>query len=73
VAAPGNIPFTLLNMGDSLEVMRGYYKERIQELEGKLTGLNLLEHAQQITALCHEVIRARKALQRLLARKTYMA
>ena len=58
-------PSFTLNMGDSLEVMRSYYIERIQELEGHLKGLNLLENAPQIVSLCHEVIGARKALHKL--------
>lgn len=65
IAAQGNASVNLLNMGDSLEVMRSYYIERIQELEGRLKGLNLLEDAPQIVSLCHEVIRARKAMLQL--------
>jgi hypothetical protein len=65
IAAQGNAPLTLLNMGDSLEVMRSYYVERIQELEGRLKGLNLLENAPQIVLLCHEIIRAKKGMRRL--------
>ena len=65
IAAQGNASLNLLNMGDSLEVMRCYYTERIQELEGRLQALNLLEDAPQIVSLCHEVIGARKALHKL--------
>lgn len=69
VAAQGNASITLLNMGDSFEVMNNYYLERIQELEGRLKGLNLLEDAPQIVSLCHEIIRTRKGLRKLNANR----
>jgi hypothetical protein len=73
IAAQGNAPLTLLNMGDSLEVMRSYYVERIQELEGRLKGLNLLEHAPQIASLCHQVIRAKRGMCKLNGNGKYIA
>lgn len=63
----------LLNMGSSWEILRGYYLENIQELNNRLQGLNLLENAREITALCHEIIRAKKALSRLNVRTGYLA
>ena len=73
IAAQGNASLTLLNMGDSLEVMRCYYVERIQELEGRLKGLNLLEHAPQIASLCHQIIRARQGMRKLNGNGKYIA
>ena len=63
----------LLNMGDSWDILRGYYLEKIQELNNRLQGLNLQENAQEITALCHEIIRAKRALNKLNVRAGYMA
>lgn len=59
--------------GDSLEVMRGYYLEKIEELSSRLRGLNLQENAREITALCHEIIRAKRGLYQLTVGAGYLA
>lgn len=48
--------------GQTTDMMRGYYLEKIQELNIRLTGLNLMENAREISAICHEIIRAKKGL-----------
>ncbi|AXY77076.1 hypothetical protein D3H65_25180 [Paraflavitalea soli] len=63
----------LLNLGDSLEIMRGYNLERIQELSIRLRGLNLMENAREISAVCHEIIRAKQALNKLIMKAGYQA
>ena len=73
MAVPAISSTTLLVMGDSLEVMSGFYLERIQELETCLKRLTLLENAREITALCHEIIRAKNALNALSIKTTYIA
>lgn len=63
----------LVNLGDSLEIMRGYNLERIEELSIRLRGLNLMEDAREISAVCHEIIRAKKALNKLTLKTGYLA
>ena len=63
----------LMNLGDSLEIMRGYNLERIQELSIRLRGLNLMENAREISAVCHEIIRAKQALNILNRKAGYLA
>lgn len=64
---------SILNMGDSLEILRGYNLERIQELNIRLRELNLMENAREITAVCHEIIRAKRALNKLTMKAGYLA
>ncbi|WP_276480612.1 hypothetical protein [Paraflavitalea pollutisoli] len=51
--------------GNNIDMMRGYYVEKIQELNTQLTRLNLMENAREISAICHEIIRAKKGLTKL--------
>jgi hypothetical protein len=64
---------TFLNICNSLETMRGYYLEKVQDLEFRLKDLNLMENAREITAICHEIIRAKKVLKKLNMRTGYLA
>lgn len=52
-------------INNSLEIMRGYYLEKIEELNNRLRELNLMENAREIATVCNEVIRAKKALYQL--------
>jgi hypothetical protein len=72
-AASDSKPLTLLNRRDSLEVMRSYYFERIQELEARLKGLTLLDNAREICAVCHEIIRTKRSMCRLNMKGRYLA
>jgi hypothetical protein len=62
-----------LTMGDSLEVMRSYYFEKIQELESRLKALTLLDNAREICTLCNEIIRAKRSMCRLNMKGGYFA
>lgn len=73
LAIEGGTSPILLNIEDSWEVMRGYYLEKVQELNSRLKGLNLMENAREITAVCHEIIRAKKVLSKLNIRTGYLA
>lgn len=68
-AAPATMPQT----GNSFDIMRGYYLEKIQESNARLNRLNLMENAREISAICHEIIRAKKELMKLSMRKGYIA
>jgi hypothetical protein len=56
---------TLLSIGQIPSLMKGYYLERIEELQANLKQLNLLDNTCQITRLCHEIIRVQKAVDNL--------
>ncbi len=73
LAIDRNTSPALINLGNSLEIMRGYNLERIQELSIRLRGLNLMENAREISAVCHEIIRAKKALNKLNLKAGYLA
>jgi hypothetical protein len=60
-------------MGDSIEVMEVYYKERIASFTTMMEHLNVLEDAPEIEFLCREIIEARAILLSLGARKKYPA
>lgn len=45
-----------------LEMLQGYYREKLQELQHRLRSLNLMENAREISAICVEIIRAKKVL-----------
>ena len=65
-------PF-LFNTADAWNVMSSYYLEKIQEHNERLQQLNLLEDAREIATICHEIIRAKKALWKLSIRTGYLA
>lgn len=65
-------PF-LFNPTDAWNVMSSYYLEKIQEHNERLQQLNLLEDAREIATICHEIIRAKKALCKLSIRAGYLA
>lgn len=65
-------PAVVVRMDSSCEVLRGYYLEKIQELSNRLQPLNIMENAREISALCHEIIRAKKALQQLNTQTGYL-
>lgn len=60
-------------LGDSIEVMEVYYKERIQSFNTMLEHMNVLEDAPEIEFLCREIIEGRAMLLKLAARKNYSA
>jgi len=60
-------------LGDSIEVMELYYKERIQSFNTMLEHLNVLEDAPEIEFLCREIIEGRAMLVKLATRKNYSA
>ncbi|MEO5684170.1 MAG: hypothetical protein ABIQ88_16130 [Chitinophagaceae bacterium] len=60
-------------MGDSIEVMEMYYRERIQSFNSMLEHLNVLDDAPEIEFLCREIIEGRTMLVNLAARKKYSA
>lgn len=60
-------------MGDSVEVMEVYYRERIQSFNSMLEHLNVLEDAPEIEFLCREIIEGRAMLVKLASKKRYSA
>jgi hypothetical protein len=60
-------------MGDSIEVMEVYYRERIQSFNSMLEHLNVLEDAPEIEFLCREIIECRTMLVKLAGKKKYSA
>ena len=60
-------------MGDSVEVMELYYRERIQSFHKMLEHLNVLEDAPEIEFLCREIVECRTMLVKLAAKKKYSA
>lgn len=60
-------------LGDSIEVMEMYYRERIQSFHMLLEHLNVLEDAPEIEFLCREIIECRSMLVKLAAKQTYSA
>ncbi len=58
-------------MGDSVEVMEVYYRERIQSFTKMLEHLNVLEDAPEIEFLCREIVECRTMLVKLAAKKKY--
>jgi hypothetical protein len=60
-------------LGDSIEVMELYYRERIQSFNTMLEHLNVLEDAPEIEFLCREIIEGRGMLVKLASRKKYPA
>jgi hypothetical protein len=60
-------------MGDSVEVMELYYRERIQSFTKMLEHLNVLEDAPEIEFLCREIVECRTMLVKLAAKKKYSA
>ena len=60
-------------LGDSIEVMELYYRERVQSFNTMLEHLNVLEDAPEIEFLCREIIEGRGMLVKLASRKKYPA
>lgn len=60
-------------LGDSVEVMELYYRERIQSFTTMLEHLNVLEDAPEIEFLCKEIIECRGTLVKLAAQKKFSA
>jgi hypothetical protein len=60
-------------MGDSIEVMEVYYRERIESFKTMLEHLNVLEDAPEIEFLCREIIEGRTMLVKLSSKKNYSA
>jgi hypothetical protein len=54
---------------DSLEVLVQYYREKLQTLEAVLESLNVLENSREISCLCREVTRTKKALREIFKKK----
>ncbi|MBO9564491.1 MAG: hypothetical protein J7621_17055 [Niastella sp.] len=66
-------PSVVIRMSNSWEVLQGYYLEKIQELNNRLRELNIMENAREISGVCHEIIRAKKTLQKLNTKTGYLA
>ena len=60
-------------MGDSIEVMEVYYRERIQSFNTMLEHLNVLDDAPEIEFLCREIIEGRAMLLKLASKRNYSA
>jgi len=60
-------------LGDSIEVMEVYYRERIQSFYCMMEHLNVLEDAPEIEFLCREIIECRSMLVKLAGQKKYSA
>jgi hypothetical protein len=60
-------------LGDSIEVMEVYYRERIKSFSTMLEHMNVLEEAPEIEFLCREIIECRGMLVRLAGQKKYSA
>lgn len=60
-------------MGDSVEVMELYYRERIHSFTKMMEHMNVLEDASDIEFLCREIIESRQMLVKLASRKKYSA
>ena len=56
-------------LGDSLEVIELYHREKAQVLEKSLQQLNLLENAKEIAFICREVMVIREKIATILKRK----
>lgn len=65
LAAASNKPANPPATAPAPDMIRGYYLEKIQELEARLIKLNLMENAREISAICIEIIRAKKVLIRI--------
>lgn len=55
------------------DMLRGYYLEKLQELNHRLHDLNLMENAREISTICLEIIRAKKILNSLNLKRDYEA
>ena len=55
------------------DMLRGFYLEKLQELNHRLQDLNLMENAREISTTCLEIIRAKKILNSLNLKTGYQA
>lgn len=60
-------------LGDSIEVMQTYYRERIKCFQAMLEHLNVLEDAPEIEFICREIIEGRVKLGELAKRNSFSA
>ncbi len=60
-------------LGDSIEVMELYYRERIYSFTKMMEHLNVLEDAPEIEFLCREIIECRSMLVKLASKKKFSA
>lgn len=58
---------------EEFDMLRGYYLEKLQELNHRLQGFNLMENAREISTTCREIIRAKKILTSLNFSREYQA
>ena len=72
-SAAAGWPFHSHPLGDSLEVMENYHREKVEVLERTLRNLNLLENAREITFLCREVIQVKAAILNITQRRRLLA
>lgn len=56
-------------LGDSLEAIELYHREKAQVLEKSLQQLNLLDNAKEIAFICREVLEIREKISAILKRK----
>ena len=56
-------------LGDSLEAIEMYHREKAAVLEKSLQQLNLLENAREIAFICREVMVIREKISEILKRK----
>lgn len=69
VLPDGQKPMIAPILGDSLEVIELYHREKAQVLEKSLQQLNLLENAKEIAFICREVMVIREKISAILKRK----
>ena len=63
----------VIKMDNSWEALRGYYLEKVQELNNRLRELNIMENAREISTICHEITQAKKTLYKLNLKTGYLA
>lgn len=60
-------------LGDSIEVLQTYYRERIKCFHAMLEHLNVLQDAPEIEFICREIIEGRQKLGELAKKNSFTA
>lgn len=58
-------------LGDSIEVLQTYYRERIKCFHAMLEHLNVLQDAPEIEFICREIIEGRQKLGELAKKNSF--
>ncbi len=66
-------PLTKPVLGDSVEVVEIYYRERILSFTAMMEQLNVLEDAPEIEFLCRDIIECRQKIRQLRSPKDVSA